>query len=266
MSKLSSSITCFDKVPHTSPFFLYIDTLRSQCHLSRVANEVQKWFNDTNGKSKDFDYRFTGKHSHLFLHNFMFLIDVLEQLSTDVEKKVFYIHAYLCLCLRECVSLFCRVTISNEQVSRLHEVCTFFPGYFLFFNINSTIWMLGYVVPWHTREMKGKYGFGLGLNSMEGRQAKHIAISQYARNTAYCQRWEQIFRHEYIWLNWLHEKGYRTSNVTPSTLSYIPARVKENGFCSCGLSKLETDDKWRFCNHNYRKKIEVSIANCKSMF
>ena len=56
----------------------------------------------------------------------MFLIDVLEQLSTDMEKKVFHIHAYLCLCLRECVSLFCRITISNEQVSRLQELCTSF--------------------------------------------------------------------------------------------------------------------------------------------
>ena len=267
MSKLSSSVTCFSKVPHTSPFFLYIDTLRSKCCLSRLAKKVQKWFNDTNGKGKDFDYRFTGKDSRLFLHNFMFLIDVLEQLSTDMEKKVFHIHAYLCLCLRECVSLFCRVTISNEQVSRLQELCTsFFRGYFLFFNINSTIWTFGYVVPSHTREMKGKYGFGLGLNSMEGREAKHIAIAQYARNTAYRQRWEQIFLHEYISLIWLREKGYRTSSVTPTTLSYIQARVKENGFCNCGLSKAETEDKCRFCNHSFRKKIEVRIANCKSMF
>ena len=114
--------------------------------------------------------------------------------------------------------------------------------------------------------MKGKYGFGLGLNSMEGREAKHIAIAQYARNTAYRQRWEQIFLHEYISLIWLCEKGYRTSSVTPTTLSYIPARVKDNGFCNCGLSKAETQDKCRFCNHSFRMKIEVSIANCKSMF
>ena len=175
-----------------------------------------------------------------------------------MEKKVFHIHAYLCLC--ECVSLFCRVTLSNEQVSRLQELCSsFFRGYFLFLSVNSTIWTLVYVVPYHTREMKGKYGFGLGLNSMEGREAKHIAIAQYARHTAYLQRWEQIFPHEYISLIWLREKGYHTSSVIPSTLSYTPARVKESGFCNCGLSKLETEDKCRFCNHNFRKKIEVSI-------
>ena len=42
MSKLSSSMMCFNKVPRTSPFFIYIDTLRSQCRLSRLANKVQK--------------------------------------------------------------------------------------------------------------------------------------------------------------------------------------------------------------------------------
>jgi hypothetical protein len=64
----------------------------------------------------------------------------------------------------------------------------FVRGYKLFFSVNPTIWTLGYVVPVHTVEMKGKYGLGLGLNSMEGREAKHIAIPSYCKNTAYLYR------------------------------------------------------------------------------
>ena len=33
--------------------------------------------------------------------------------------------------------------------------------------------------------MKKSYGLGLGLNSMEGREAKHIAISKYCLNYIY---------------------------------------------------------------------------------
>jgi hypothetical protein len=61
--------------------------------------------------------------------------------------------------------------------------------------------LYGNVVHKHTQEIK--YGLGLGLNSMEGREAKHIAISQYCANTCYLYRLEQVFRHEYISLVWL---------------------------------------------------------------
>ena len=44
---------------------------------------------------------------------------------------------------------------------------------------------------------------GLGLNSMEGREAKHISIAKYAANTIHACRWEQVFHHEYISLIWL---------------------------------------------------------------
>ena len=53
--------------------------------------------------------------------------------------------------------------------------------------------------------MKGKYGLGLGLNFMEGREAKHVFISKYSQNTMFHSRWEQIFLHEFVSLFWLKE-------------------------------------------------------------
>lgn len=35
------------------------------------------------------------------------------------------------------------------------------------------------------REMKKKYGMGLALNSMEGREVKHISIARYSHNSTY---------------------------------------------------------------------------------
>jgi hypothetical protein len=88
--------------------------------------------------------------------------------------------------------------------------------------------------------MMTKYGLGLGLNSMEGREAKHVAIYKYAANTAYLYRWEQVFRHEYISLIWLRQQGYNAKIKAPSaTRSYIPKRVssKNPEFCYCGFNK-----------------------------
>lgn len=269
MANLPSSVNCFSQVSSLSPFFKYVEALRSKCSLSRLANKVIRWFNETNGTGKEFDYRFTGKDSRMFLHNFMFLIDILEKDSTGMHSKHLHIHAFLCLCLRDSVSLFSRINITDRQVSMLKQHCSdFVRGYTLFFSVNPTIWTLGYVVPVHTMEMKGKYGLGLGINSMEGREAKHIAISRYCKNTAYLYRWEQVFRHEYISLIWLREKGYNISNTSLNSrkLSYLPKRVINDSdeYCKCGLGKMaSTDDQCRFCSHDLRAKIKVSIEKGK---
>lgn len=167
-----------------------------------------RWFNETKGNGKEFDYGFTGKDSGMFLHNFIYLIDVLEKNSPDTQTKYYHIHAFLCFCLRDAVSLFSRKNITDEQVSMLKHYCSnFVCGYALFFTVNPIIWTLVHVVPAHTLEIKRKYGLGVGISSMEGREAKHIAISRYCKNTAYLHLWEQIFRHEYFSLIWFREKG-----------------------------------------------------------
>jgi hypothetical protein len=102
--------------------------------------------------------------------------------------------------------------------------------------------------------MMTKYGLGLGLNSMEGREAKHVAIYKYAANTAYLYRWEQVFRHEYISLIWLRQQGYNAKIKAPSaTRSYIPKRVssKNPEFCYCGFNKNVSDEFYR-CIKEYR--------------
>lgn len=73
------------------------------------------------------------------------------------------------------MSLFSCLDISDEQVSALKTLCTnYFTANAIFFYVNPTVWTMCHLVPAHTQYMKGKYGLGLGLNSMEGREAKHV--------------------------------------------------------------------------------------------
>ena len=92
------------------------------------------------------------------LHNFMFLISVLEGQAIAKSKQaiqIVHIHVCLCLSLRNAVSLFSRVNISDEEVSELKTHCrNFYRGYCLYFNVNPTVWSLGNVVSLHTQEMK----------------------------------------------------------------------------------------------------------------
>ena len=144
----------------------------------------------------------------------MFLIAAMETFLKDKTKTFFTFHgfAYLCLTLRDCVSVFNRIAVTDSHLDDLEKNCrTYFVLHYLYFDHHPThhAWTLGNIVPEHARDMKVKYGKGLiGLNLVEDREAKHISISRYSKNTDFKARWEQIFQHEYVSLVWLREKGY----------------------------------------------------------
>ena len=272
MSKLGKQVKSFSLVPSNSPFKKYIVAMRN-CNLSRLANRITRWFDDTGANSNDFDYRFTGKDSRLFLLHFMSLISPLESTAEPGRPKtILHVIAYICLCLRDCVSLFSRINISDDEICRLSRLChDYFRVNALFFRVNPTIWTIGHIVPNHTQYMKDKYGLGLGLNSMEGRDAKHIFIAKYSKNTNFFSRWEQIFQHEFVSLIWLRERGFNFSNTrskSSSVQSYIPKHVSDadEAYCYCGLKKMcVTDSKCRFCGDKLRNRIESSVCMGKNL-
>ena len=55
-------------------------------------------------------------------------------------------------------------------------------------------------------QLKEKLGYGLGLNSMQGREAKHVKLARYVQNTYNVKkssRWWTVFRHEFVSMVWL---------------------------------------------------------------
>ena len=76
-SNLDSSVAHFNDVLNSTAFSRLVNCLIKSAKLSRLAKKVKRWFNDTKESSKDFQYRFTGQDSRMFLRNFMFIIDTL---------------------------------------------------------------------------------------------------------------------------------------------------------------------------------------------
>ena len=106
---------------------------------------------------------------------------------------------------------------------------------------------------------------GLGLNSMEGREAKHVFIAKYSKNTLHQHRWQQIFRHEYVTLIWLCSRGLNLSTTDNNKATYIPKKVlTDNTFCYCGLPKPASMNKCNFCSHSFRQEIESSVLQSKN--
>ena len=58
-----------------------------------------------------------------------------------------------------------------EQYFTAH--CLFLDG------VNPTVWTIGYAIPYHNDHFFKESRYGLGFNSMQGREAKHIKLEKY---------------------------------------------------------------------------------------
>ena len=73
----------------------------------------------------------------------------------------------------------------------------------------SLVWTVGVAIPYHASKLHQKLGYGLGLNSMQSREAKHVKLSKYVENTCSARkslRWWTLFRHEFFCMVSLREK------------------------------------------------------------
>jgi len=68
----------------------------------------------------------------------------------------------------------------------------------IFLSATPTSWTIDHIVPAHARQIHQSLGMGFGVNTMQGREAKHIALDKFTRNTQFSNRWLQVFRHEYV--------------------------------------------------------------------
>ena len=203
-SKLPADCKKFSEVPADSPFAQVITALQTEVKARRLANKTKQWFNETQGSGADLHYRFTGKDSRCFCHNFMRLIKWLRcEKDSSKERQTVLALAYLGVRLRDCVSLFSRFEITSDHIDQLSIACLEYfkvNSLLLPSSVNPTVWTLGHIVPAHCRQVLEKYGQGLGLVTMEGREAKHIFLKKLGENTTYQNRWVEIFRHEYVML------------------------------------------------------------------
>ena len=99
-------------------------------------------------------------------------------------------------------------------------------------------------------------GFGLGINTMEGREQKHQQISKYEKKALFQERWKFILRHEFIQLIFLRENGFDVRKYRKRNRSYIP--VIQEGHCdSCSLKLV--DVTCSICDGDTFKSIHSKV-------
>ena len=93
---------------------------------------------------------------------------------------------------------------------------------------------------------------------MEGREQKHQAISKYAHNTTFQNRWPAIFRHEYIHLIYLRKNGFDLVNYRKKHVSYVPDIDKSISCSHCCLTLK--NGLWELCSNEIMGKVKKLVS------
>jgi hypothetical protein len=100
------------------------------------------------------------------------------------EDLIIYAIAFMAVNLRDAVSIFSQITdMKQELLAKLNRCCVnYFNAAALFLSrITVRVWTLGYIVPVHANKMFEKFKTGLGLNTIQGQEAKHQRMGEYAK-------------------------------------------------------------------------------------
>lgn len=152
-SNILPSQKTFSDVPEDSCFANMVTALQYEVKAKRLATKVKKWFDETQRKQADLQYRFTGKESRSFCHNFMRLIKVLSREGdSKKQRQTVLTLVYVGIRLRDCCLIFNRFEVQETDLTKLKslaEECYRANAMFLPTAVNPTIWTIGHVLPVH---------------------------------------------------------------------------------------------------------------------
>ena len=175
-----------------------------------IARAIEEQYQKPNERFKKLDVRLIGAQA-ISLARYSFRL--VDQLQYQNEYKAEIIMrlalAKICSTLRDIGAEMNRVKIEDkgycDQISTLCK--RYFNLFALFFkeSCQSTVWTVGYALPFHARSVFQQFGCGYGILSMQGKEAKHSAIKQELKigtNRSFeCNekgKWHQIMRSSFV--------------------------------------------------------------------
>ena len=258
-----ASIVTVYQLPFECCFRKYLRAVRNKVKSHKLYKKIVKWFREKR-KEKSFECRFTGEETRKFCSNFMDVIEaVISPNDTEGRNARLYALAFSGLRLRNACSLMNRVTDINQKgIDDLQKSCQ---EYFICSSLFSTsvtlsMWTVGLCAPYHSRSLFSAFQVGLGINTMQGREAKHQKLATYAEFSLPKERWEKVFLHEHMSLIWLRQQNPHLVKYSKSKLQYIPKRCYTREFCFCGLPKRQDETGCKYCQSPLMAEISACVA------
>ena len=245
------------RIEHLLIVFLTIlkDTLR----VTRLVKKLKHWFKE--GRNKSFSYRFTGKETKLFCQKFAFVIQCFIDKNDppEVKQKISALN-FGCIQLRDATAYYSRVFIKEDEVEKCKQACQYFFNIYALMlrSVTPTVWTIGYAIPAHLEILFQRYTVGLGINSMQGREAMHVILSQFAKHSTKTTRWAMVLRHDFIANVWIRKQDPSYCTYTKYEHCYIPKEIVSGTFCYCGFPLDQQVAECSICSSSMHKAIARS--------
>jgi len=162
-----------------------------------------------------------------------------------------------------------RIDIDEQGIVNLDKNCKqyFICSSLFLSNLTLSMWTVGFCVPYHARQLFESLGVGLGINTMQGREAKHQKLKHYADFSLPNDRWAKVFLHEHMSLIWLRQQNPHLVKYSKSKLQYILDKCYQDSFCFCGLPKAEHEAGCQYCQSTLMTAIAASVeAKCLTTY
>ncbi len=197
-----------------------------------LLRKIIKWQNESEGKGS-FEYRFNGETSRKVGSNYHLVVENVK----NPQYRALLSHAGLLL--RDLSAELAKIHVAPDYPERIKEKCrSFYTMRCLTGHAVLSDWTLAYPVPYHAKQIYDKYGFGYGIVSMQGREAKHRRIKSYIKNTKRdITTWPKVFEHEYIQTIYLPAESESQDHfvIKPQRASerFVPVIGRDQ--CYCGV-------------------------------
>ena len=98
--------------------------------------------------------------------------------------------------LRNATALFSQYEVSEQDLKDMKKHCRAYLSACqeILQRVTPTAWTIGHVVPAQANDLQQRFGFGLGLATAQGREAKVIEVRKYAVHSTIKDIYSMIFR------------------------------------------------------------------------
>ncbi|XP_047145027.1 uncharacterized protein LOC124818342 [Hydra vulgaris] len=215
------------------------------CGLKFLAKNIRKHYENESKKLNKLETRLIGAQAIALAQYSFRLVDILQVANeSSIEKLKRAALAKICESLRDAGVLINKFNFTSENYpAEVSKYCsTYFKLFSLFFpeSCQSTVWTMGYVVPYHALEIYKKYHVGYGVLSMQGKESSHSSIKQQLRNNtnrsvSYDEqgKWHQLMRSNFV-------RNFYLPYHFPINITYhshyksrVPADLNSESICHC---------------------------------
>ena len=263
VSKLARG-TKTDNLPPDSPFAKLLHVVRQQMKCNMLFKRTKMWFDDKSPGTPMSKYvRFRGRESRACCHNVHHLVECIVVQGASRRSTVrCHVFNSLMAHMRDATALFSRYSISQKDVHELRKhgraVLNALNIWFAE-AITPTIWTLAYVASVHSDQMLTTFGYGLGLNTAQGREGKVLIARRFFANSLPNERWRMLFVHEFMTSVWLRQYDPQHDDYHGGHQKYRPKGVENGKCCHCGAQRGPCP-QCEFCADNFHELVEKTLA------